>query len=738
MDNISADTNQDSRRQNFDMKQGWSVDWQETLVELNALDIEVIEFVPKLFQNDHWTLDIEHKSEAKNKSQENIDLFDIRLNASLKRAFTEFGKLDSKYWKNNFEKLREGSFYIPKEDLHRVNSVLIKNHLCYYKLLLQKFKYHNFFLDLQDRLKSLESSGHTAPRVAWYYLKYYCKFLRQLKLESEDLYQAYGKWFSEFLDLGNFHKRLPSEQVTILLLGKCEAVVAGINDQWEAAQYYSQGTSEVISFFRQYDLVLESYFGDSIKEFDTKNLRELYVSMEEAYLGIFLSDYDDLYLQEILDNKSNLKLTGSLSLFLQLKYGPKSFSNVKGVVKDSFFIGKERPAGEFKEDDKELPKYRCPKQIVYPNNVQYWYDILPREKKTILDQIESKASKTLLEAGAAATKMRCQAHWTNLINLITAPTFIWRYDNNDLYPQMNVLNGEEARYIRDLAKSKEKEWEKERLLLEFHIKEISKFDFIEDLETYLMNHSPVITNDDLHKRWTNEIRNKMKRLEQRESFIQSRMREFGFDESGLGKDQKRLLLKEIFKIEEEVKPYITYVKKAFQTALPIRKRVLFSEYRHGNDGVEFDSDTLYDQEKWIRADVMKILESKTEKGEAIQINTFCLDFSGSMNHDRMRNLFKILYLLVLGLEDRKSYDAFHFFSNNFIPVADFSNDFTTRKVLLTIMQQITSTNLGWVNYYGAGGTNMSEGIDLCHKRMKDFVTEFRKTNPETNIVSSIL
>ena len=138
-------------------------------------------------------------------------------------------------------------------------------------------------------------------------------------------------------------------------------------------------------------------------------------------------------------------------------------------------------------------------------------------------------------------------------------------------------------------------------------------------------------------------------------------------------------LDEMLKIEEEIRSYIPYVKKAFNAALPIRKTVEFNNDRHDFSGIEFDSSTINDQNKWLRGEVMKTMKSKTKLGEIEQINAFCLDYSGSMDHTRMRNLFKILYLLVLGLEDRKSYDAFHFFNSNFIEGSNFTEEFTRRK-----------------------------------------------------------
>ena len=133
-------------------------------------------------------------------------------------------------------------------------------------------------------------------------------------------------------------------------------------------------------------------------------------------------------------------------------------------------------------------------------------------------------------------------------------------------------------------------------------------------------------------------------------------------------------------IEKEVRPYILYVKQAFQAALPVRRSVEFHPYRHNHDGVEFDPYTVQDPNKWIRARVMKTLQHRVVRGEVAQVNTFCLDLSGSMNHEKMRNLFKLLFLLIYGLEDRKSYDAVHFFNNAFIKTVPFSKHYTNRNL----------------------------------------------------------
>ena len=313
----------------------------------------------------------------------------------------------------------------------------------------------------------------------------------------------------------------------------------------------------------------------------------------------------------------------------------------------------------------------------------------------------------------------------------------WKTDGEKCYPQWNLFEDDQAKNLREVYKQKQKEVKEEKKLLEKHLKALMQLDSVEDLIAYKEKNSLYFTNDQFQIRWEEEFENLLNRIKHKEKYFASRMKEFGIHEARMNKKQKTIWLKEMLKIEEEVKPYIKYVRKAFQTALPIRRNVIFSNERHVNDGVEFDPNTIFDQEKWIRADVMKVMESKVERGEAVQINTFCLDYSGSMKHDRMRNLFKILYLLVLGLEDRKSYDSFHFFSNNFIEVVNFSEAYTNRKVLFSIMQQIATLIVGEVHFFGEGGTNISDGVIKSHRKMSKFVKEFKTKNPDANIVCSI-
>jgi len=65
------------------------------------------------------------------------------------------------------------------------------------------------------------------------------------------------------------------------------------------------------------------------------------------------------------------------------------------------------------------------------------------------------------------------------------------------------------------------------------------------------------------------------------------MREFGIDKADESEFRRNLWLDEMLKIEEEVRPFMSYVRKAFSAALPVGTTIEFDPYRHRHDGVEF-------------------------------------------------------------------------------------------------------------------------------------------------------
>ena len=171
--------------------------------------------------------------------------------------------------------------------------------------------------------------------------------------------------------------------------------------------------------------------------------------------------------------------------------------------------------------------------------------------------------------------------------------------------------------------------------------------------------------------------------------------------------------------------------------MPIRRSVRFDPYRHSLDGVEFDPQTFGDQFKWQSGEVMHTLRHESARGYAEQLNAFALDSSGSMEHEKMRNLFKILYLMVLGLEHRKSHDAFHFFGTYFIETVNISDTYTNRSVLYTIIKNISNIIDNQVIYGGRGGTNISEGILRCNAEIIALKNKLQNEQPALNLLCSI-
>lgn len=711
--------------------------WYDILREFNNLDVELLVFDDATSENKHWTILIDPLSENKKKKYIDYSFYHKRLNIGLKHGFSKSENLSTSYWEDLFSEYRFSGFCLPLDNTFNIAPDLLRSHLYFYQVLTQKFPFQNLLSSLSKKNKIIANEEEFAPYVVWYYIYFYAKFLHQLKDESYEEYKAYSGWYTHLLDKENFHCRLPSEQLTILLLHRCESLVADTDHQWQNKRLYARGIKEIHKFFNNYEAVLKQFLGDPTVDFTVAPLAESFEKIAKAIAALFLMDYDILLLQDAFDDQSKLRLSSAFSRSMKLRYGPKGLYNVTSIVKDKITRADERLVGQFKEDDPQLPRYKRPKLKLYPQNVQYWFDLVPEQRSELIHIIKADKDQIFLGKIQEAITRRCHTHWLNVLNEICAPFFLWEMKGKQCLPRWNLFEDNMTVSLKGLYQSRAEKKDHEKNLLEQHLEKVRGFDFAVQISNYKINRKLSFSYHAFHEQLQSELERKELIIKQRDLFYKSRMEEFGISDLEASFRIKRIWLKEMLQIEEEVKPFITYVKKAFQAALPIRKQISFSSDRHVNDGVEFDADTLFNHEKWMRADVMKAMESKTLIGEAIQINTFCLDYSGSMRHDRMRNLFKVLYLLVLGLEDRKSIDAFHFFSDAFLDGVDFSNEFTNRKVLFKILRKIAKINLSIVSYSGFGGTNISDGIKVSHEKMKTFVESFRKANPIANIVISI-
>lgn len=737
MIDISLFTNSNFGLKALDFSDHDIIEWNKVLKELNAKGLKVVEFDAKLDWYSRWLLIIEPQGRDEDLGSIVAPDFYKILNESLKRGFTTSEGSTSEYWANIFSDIDISGFNIPVNDLRKVDVSSMHFHLDYYRLHIKYFPYQDLFATIQRETKDTGEVKYSGAQVIWCYIYYYSIFLHRLKSDDKKSYKLYGKWYSEYFDQENYYRRLPSEQISIFLLNYCEALIFNPTNRRIDSRSFMKGMRSVRFFIEEFGNELDTLLVESEKELMANVGADSFVNILNAVVNIFSKDKDEVLLQETLDNKSLLYLHDALPLLLQMKYGPNSIYNVTGIIKDRIFESDNRAAGQFKEDIDSLPQLAPTKHRIYVDDVQYWYDITLAERERLVDLIRTNTSEDLTYKSLEATQSRCRNHWVNLINKISAPILIWEHENGVVLPRFNLFEDGKVISLSDEYKHNEQQVIVEKKLLNLHLKEMSKIEYRYDLEAYLKANNPLFTYGTFRYYWEEELKRVTLIIQQKELFYTSRMKELGIFESKMSLYEKNICLREMIQIEKEIRPYIQFVKKAFQTALPIRKTVRFSSNRHASDGVEFDPDTLFDQEKWIRANVMKVMESSVELGDAVQINTFCLDFSGSMTHNRMRNLFKTLYLLVVGLEDRKSFDAFHFFSNNFIEVVNFSNEFTTKKVLFKILRQISEVESDEVVYGGYGATNMSKGMGISLDKMKEFTQEFKVANPIVNLVSSM-
>jgi len=370
-------------------------------------------------------------------------------------------------------------------------------------------------------------------------------------------------------------------------------------------------------------------------------------------------------------------------------------------------------------------------------DAQKWYGFMTIERENLLIEANNVLSLFQQEALTKNAKKRWNLYLQNFANQIFGPFFYWTEVEDNLIPQWNIFDSKSAKALDFWFEKKQESEIKERKKLKKYIQYlytkktlVETQRYVESIDSFSFEH--------LQQQWDKAAKAQLASIRHKGEYRLRRMQEFGMLQGNKRPDKKlELWLDELLQIEKEIGPYIPFVQQAFLMALPSKTSTEFDPYRHSHDGIEFDPETTQDQHKWLRGEVMKALRVRSGKADAEQVNAFALDFSGSMRHKRMRNLFKILYLMVLGLEDRKSYDAFHFFGTEFIETVNFSDNYTNKSLLFRVLKRIARIDYEGIRYGGFGGTNMSEGIIGCHDRIKVFAEKLKAKYPKRFFLKSI-
>jgi len=340
--------------------------WNNILHEFLDGDLEIIEFQTNDKEKKYWGLSIQIIKEKVSTDEESVEtkpeISESDLNLVLEKAFDSSDDETAVNWDHYFSTFILGGLFLPIEDIYHVDDELLKSHLGYYEQLLQHFPYQDFFSDLQVEIEAIDNEDEKLPLIIWTYIKHYVQFLKKLDKKK----RKFCLWYTELLDISDFHKRLPSEQLIILMLRRCESYLFDASEYRYNKISDPKGVTAVRKFYEKFDKEYISIFLGQTDTLPAEKISWMFKEMQWSFMTIFKHDAGCFLIQDLLDNQSGLSLSALLPLGLQLKYGPKSVYNVSGIIKDAVLGDKERPAGEFKEHDKALPVYFRPQKIKYP------------------------------------------------------------------------------------------------------------------------------------------------------------------------------------------------------------------------------------------------------------------------------------------------------------------------------------------------------------------------------------
>jgi len=676
-----------------------------------------------LFSTDWYGHIEEGKYEAILKSKEQ---------PALTTLFDPTFKATQNHWRSLRRAMNLRGFFIPINALKKISVGQIEEHLAY-------LRGYEEMMDLPHLLQQTKASATETVHqdiplsylFSWYHFKQFALFLAKQKQVKPYLFQYRFK-------AGDFEQFLPGQQVTVYL-HLLALDFFGLSDpSINLKRLTDLAQPSVKDFLNNFEAALLSFFEFIKNQQQIPNKISAELDIQKDYLTICQSDLSIVKFQELLDNQSGNKLGEKLpeTAFQLLTQGDeKSGTILKNIFGKKSIVARLQTVRE-KNHQENWPDF-IPETAPWTDKKKdHWQQWSPEKRQKILTAISFMPTKqqSILDQIA---RNRLSLQLIAATNQFTSPFINWKLSNGQVIPILPILPAAETEKLRENFHQSQRAHTKANHRLTALTKKIRSLS-TKAAVLKLVEKEASFSQPLLQDKWQSIIKSHLTSIANKVSFDIHKMRQYGIlKEEELPNEQKNIWLQEMLKIEEEVKPYVLFVKGAFRTALPIRRSVRFDPFRHSLDGVEFDPQTFGDQFKWQTGEVMHTLRHESARGYAEQLNAFALDSSGSMEHEKMRNLFKILYLLVLGLEDRKSHDAFHFFGTYFIETVNISDTYTNRSVLYTIIRNISNIIGNEVVYGGRGGTNISEGIIRCNAEVIDLKNQLQREQPDLNLLCSI-
>lgn len=652
-----------------------------------------------------------------------------QANNQLKDGFQLHTKVTSSWTKNLSRFMVRKGFFIPQKDIVNLGNTLLQDHLIYFQKLHSDFQFEKYLESVQHKKHQLKNKGILVPFIAIReHFHFYILFLKEVYQTDLHTVKSFQKILNQPISVSDFKEKLPSEQITLLFYYVANQHFNNSFNEKKFQGLVDRSNLQIQNFWKKRSRYFFEYFENLFSSNHYKSRFDIFSSnkIEEDFYKICMSDFELIQFQEIMDNDSNIYFIKFLSEEFENKYGELRKltlrEKMKKVIGDASILERIQSLSDLKISDPK-PTITQPIDSWIDEADNYWYDLEESDKSEFRNAIKNFLDKENTKELKKIAHSRWDLHLEKISNNILAPFIFWQKEKKVWIPKFNLMPLQESKYLEIKFQRRIEEELLELEQLEKMLSELYTKQSLTGIRNFT-NSARSFKVNFIEKKWSDSLSAHILNMKNRENYRLRRMQEFGIVEGDeVVNRRKDIWLNEMLEIEKEVRPYVLFVKNAFQGALPVRKTVEFDPYRHSFDGVEFDPETIQDQEKWLNGEVMKSLRIKVDKEPVEQINAFALDMSGSMKHEKMRNLFKLCYLLVLGLEDRKTYDAFHFFSTYFIETANFTHDYTNRNLLFKVLRNISKIKDGKILYAGKGGTNISAGVVECHQRIQNFIQE---------------
>jgi len=713
----------------------------------------IIDFHPDDAGDNYWRFGIktfDYKSPISLKYRNSFEGVykkdDFTGNGDLKIIFHPQYTQSTLIWDKLEKAIQPNGFFIPQPEIVRLEKDHIEPYLLYLKLMKEQFPFVGLLKAIAKHKRETGMSEQPLPLIAfWQYFQFYSKFLKDVKAKDIKAFKEITKVLIQTISIAGFDQKLPSEQIWDLMQSEFQVYYFNGMTAVEQQTLIKNAHPEVRTFWETYHhslrFIIENGY-PAISRRSIGNRKTVYSGKETAYafFNLFKLEKTWVKIQEIMDPYFENKYAAFPLDNTRFKYRADREKDVAETIKKA--IGDKSILDRIKESksgavELKKPLFTRPIANWYDEETQKWYEFTAEEQLGILASAKDNLNIFQQKELETHTQKRWNLHLQTFANQLFSPFFHWVAVEDNLVPQWNVFKPQRARDSNGWFEEQQQSEIKERVKLEKYIQYLYTKKTLKATQLYVDVVEP-FQFDHLQEQWDKAAKAQLLSIRHKGEYRLRRMKEFGMLEGNVKHDKKlELWLDELLLIEKEIGPYIPFVQQAFLMALPSQTSTEFDPYRHSHDGIEFDPETTQDQHKWLRGEVMKSLRVRSGKADAEQVNAFALDFSGSMRHKRMRNLFKILYLMVLGLEDRKSYDAFHFFGTVFMEGVNFSSDYTNRSLLFQILKMVARLDYEGVRYGGLGGTNMSEGIISCHERIKAFAEELKAKYPKRFFLKSI-